>query len=233
LHVRAGVWVYGLLLFLTANGPVASTKGILFGPAIARVSLVHNGEDIQQLWVAADPSDGRHLIACGRDHYFRQNVTTGYVYTSADAGATWHRTVVDNATKWVSEESCTYAENGRAYFAAGESDTSTGVTRHQWGHLKVFASNDHGMHWKQTWKRKEGWVDWTFLATEPGSNSFSPLLTVFGNAGTDKLGHFWENQPVVTDSADLPHADANAQMLQIDVRSRRFPGFKRQCLRCH
>src|SRR6185503_1036794 len=104
---------------------------------VVRVSSAGNGEDIFQVWAAAHPSDGRHIVACGSDRYTRSNIWTGYVYASADGGAHWRRAMLENATKFISEESCTYAPNGRAYFAAGESDTSTGQPRHTWGHLHI------------------------------------------------------------------------------------------------
>ena len=164
------------------------------------VSPAGNGEDISQIWAAADPEDGQHLIACGGNSFSRQNVTNGYVYSSADDGATWRRKVLDNATRFISEESCTYAAGGRAYFAAGESDTSTGEPRHEWGHLNLFVSDDHGMTWRRLWKRKDGWIDWTYLAAVPASQGSPPVLVVFGNMATDRLGHWWNKRPVALES---------------------------------
>jgi len=96
-----------------AAGPSAAVLG-----PIVRVSAP--GENIRQVWAYADPTDGQHLIACGFFSSPQQNATYGYVYSSADAGATWRRTLLDDSTKWVTEESCTYGENGGAYFADGE-----------------------------------------------------------------------------------------------------------------
>jgi hypothetical protein len=167
----------------------------------SRVSSAHSDEDITQIWVAADPSDARYLIACGFESFPHQNVSTGYVYSTADSGRHWRRTILENGSKFVSEEACTYASDGRAYFAAGESDTSTGEPRHEWGHLILFTSGDHGISWTKTWSRKDGWIDWTSLAAAPATHG-SPSVVIFGNSGTDKLGHWWQSRPVAIDSHD-------------------------------
>jgi hypothetical protein len=180
----------------------ATTESQIFLGATTRVSPAGTGEDITQIWAAADPQDGRHLIACGGDSFPRQNVTYGYVYSSVDDGLTWRRTVLDRATRFISEESCTFATGGRAYFADGESDTSTGEPRHEWGHMALFASEDHGMTWRRLWKRKDGWIDWTYLATVPASQGSPPVLVVFGNLATDRLGHWWSKRPVALESRD-------------------------------
>jgi hypothetical protein len=193
LVIVGSVWLGHRPVPARAQGPPVLSLG-----AITRISPFRNGEDINQVWAAADPSNGLHLITCGMDRYPGQNVSTGYIYSSANAGRSWHQTMLDDATRWVSEESCTYAADGRAYFAAGESDTSTGEPRHEWGHLNIFTSDDHGMNWNKTWRRKNGWIDWTSLAAAPASG----LVVVFGNSGTDKLGHWWKSRPVAIVSYD-------------------------------
>src|SRR6266699_2141037 len=106
----------------------AKSDEVALGPVV-RASAP--GENVNQIWAHADPTDGRYLIACGSLTYPQLNVWQGYVYASSDAGATWRRTLLDDSTQWVTEESCAYGENGEAYFAAGESDTSTGQPRHE------------------------------------------------------------------------------------------------------
>jgi len=167
-----------------------------------RLSSPRKGEDFFQVLGAADPTNGQHLIVCGYNQDPRQNLWSGYVYSSADAGTSWRETVLDKTTKFVSEESCTYDAEGRSYFADGESDTSTGVARHEWGHFTLFTSDDHGMSWNKTWNRKDGWIDWTSLAAAPASNGSPGLLVAFGNSGTDKLGHWWPARPVAIVSRD-------------------------------
>jgi hypothetical protein len=190
------------LAAILAAGPVlanaqAQSDGNL--GTIVRASAP-GGDNDSIFWAHADPTDGQHLIICGMFSYPQLNASYGYVYSSPDAGATWRRTLLDVATKWVSEESCTYGENGRAYFADGESDTSTGVPRHKWGHLQLFASDDHGMTWKRAGRR--GFVDWTFLAAIPAAREHPSSLLIFGNWAADEPGHQVEKRPVVMQASD-------------------------------
>ena len=163
------------------------------------------GENIQMVWAYADPTDGRHLITCGMFSDARTNSSYGYVYASSDGGATWRRTLFDNATRWVSEEACTFGNNGRAYFADGESPTSTGIPRHEWGHLQLFFSQDHGETWKPAGRRE--WVDWTMLVATPADKQHPEKLVIFGNLAADKEGHWFEQQPVALEATE------NAQKL--------------------
>jgi len=166
------------------------------------VPVSRAGENVQQIWAHSDPDDGQHLIACGYFSRPHLNLTHGYVYSSADAGVTWHRTLLDDATAWVTEESCTYGNDGQAYFADGESDTSTGQPRHEWGHLQLFRSTDHGMSWTRGGTRREGWVDWTYLAALPADADHFASLVVFGNQATDRPGHWWKQQPIALEAAN-------------------------------
>jgi hypothetical protein len=184
------------IAFAQATAP---DKAVL-GPVV-RASAP--GENINQVWAYADPTDGRYLIACGYFSYPQLNVNYGYVYSSSDAGASWRRTLLDDSTRWVTEESCTYGDNGAAYFAAGESDTSTGEPRHEWGHLQLYTSADHGMSWKRAGNRTHGWMDWTLLAALPKDQEHPESLAIFANAGTDRLGHSWEEgRPVALEASD-------------------------------
>ena len=167
--------------------------GVDLGPSV-RVSL--SGERIDQIWAHADPRDGQHLIACGYFSYPHLNVKYGYVYSSFDAGTSWRRTLLDDSTRWVTEESCAYGEKGHAYFVDGESDTSTGEPHHRWGHLQLFVSDDHGMTWKRAGRRAEGFVDWPFLVAIPADRKHSTSLVMFGNEATDRIGHWWDQRPV-------------------------------------
>jgi len=176
-----------------ACAQAAAPNEVVLGP-IVRASTP--GESISWVWAYADPTDGQHLIVCGSLSYPQLNVMYGYVYSSPDAGAIWRRTLLDDFTKFVSEESCTYGENGGAYFADGESDTSTGEPRHEWGHTQLFTSADHGMSWKRAGNRADGWLDWTLLAALPKDKELPESLVIFANSGTDKLGHWWEKRPV-------------------------------------
>jgi hypothetical protein len=190
---RLSAW-FLLAISSLASAQTATPPEVVLGP-IVRANAP--GEDVHEVWAYADPADGRHLIACGGLSHPQLNAFYGYVYSSTDAGATWQRTVLDDSTAFVSEESCTYGETGVAYFVAGESDTSTGTPRHEWGHLQLFVSADHGMSWKRAAIRADGWLDWTQMAAIPKDQATPASLAIFANAGTDKLGHWWEKRPVV------------------------------------
>src|SRR5260370_4722157 len=166
---------------LGAEGKRPAKRGLARMGPIVRASAPR--QNIRQIWADADRKGGLHMIACGMLSSPQKNANYGYVYSSSDAGATWRLRVVDDASRWVSEESCTYGQDGRAYFVDGQSDTSTGLPRHEWGHLQVFISDDHGMNWKSAGRRE--FVDWTMLAALPADRNHSESLLIFGNAAAD------------------------------------------------
>jgi hypothetical protein len=190
---------YALIVSSIACAQIAAPHETVLGPVVRAGAPEEN---IRQVWVHADPTDGQHLIACGSFSYPELNVTYGFVYSSSDGGANWRRTLLDDSTRWVTEPSCTYGSNGEAYFAVGESDTSTGAPRHQWGHLQLFASRDRGMSWKRAGRRAQGWMDWTMLAAIPKERENPASLVIFANSGTDELGHRWEKHPVALEVRD-------------------------------
>jgi hypothetical protein len=152
-----------------------------------------SSSDYRELWAYSDPKDAKNVLVCGFLQDASNNVGAGYVFTSNDGGETWRRTMLDNSSRFVSEESCGFAPDGTAFFVDGVSDFKDGMPHHEYGHMKVFASLDHGTTWLKTWTRKQGWVDWTYLGFDGNTNS---RLIVFGNAATDRLGHWWPRRPV-------------------------------------
>src|SRR5882762_2734513 len=159
-------------------------------------------ENILYPWAHADPADANHLMVCGSRSYPNKKILHAFVYASADSGATWQRTLLDDSTRWVTEASCTYGQDGHAYFADGESDTTSGEPRHEWGHLQLFESNDQGMTWGRAGRRAGGFVDWTFLAAIPGTQERPPALVIFGNAAADSRGHWVKSGPVTLTATD-------------------------------
>src|SRR5712671_6401680 len=109
----AGYSLFAAMLWWSLHRPAhgQSNAEVALGP-IVRASAP--GENISQVWAYADLMDGQHLIICGSFSYPQLNVLYGYVYSSPDEGASWRRALVDDSTHWVSEESCTYGENGQA-----------------------------------------------------------------------------------------------------------------------
>ncbi len=159
----------------------------------------------QQVWAYADPFNARRLIACGRMTDPADNLDAGYVSTSSDGGSTWRRTLLENSTRWVSEESCTFGQDGNAYFIAGASNFYAGVPHHETGHMHFYVSRDGGAIWRRTWTRKDGWLDWTTTADAYDPGSHSDAVVVFANQGTDVLGHWLPTQPVAVMSTDYGH----------------------------
>jgi hypothetical protein len=190
---------FAVCVLSTTNGstPAPVDVATLMGSTV-HVSAA--GENIQQIWAYADPDDGQHLITCGYFSNSQKNASYGYVYASPDAGTTWRRVLLDDSTRWVTEESCIYGDNGHAYFADGQVDTSTGQPRHEWGHLQLYTSSDHGMNWQRAGRRAEGFVDWTFLAAVPQDQHHASSLVIFGNCATDHVGHLAKERPVALEA---------------------------------
>src|SRR5258708_959848 len=115
----------GFLLLLAFTLPFVAT-GAASGASVRVGSVVHvSGKDgpIFQMWAFADPHDARYLMACGsQNDPSASDLLSGYVYVSADGGLTWSRTLRDNSSNWVSEESCAYGSLERVYYAAGVVD---------------------------------------------------------------------------------------------------------------
>jgi hypothetical protein len=152
-----------------------------------------SSSDYTMLWAYADPGDATNLLVCGMLEDQPNNLTAGYVFTSNDGGETWQRTMLDNSSRWVSEENCGFAPDGTAFFVDGVSDYKDGIPHHEYGHMKVFRSVDHGRTWQRMPTRGRGWVDWTYLGFDGNASSH---LIVFGNMATDRLGHSWPRRPV-------------------------------------
>jgi hypothetical protein len=140
--------------------------------------------------VAADPESAENLLVCG----FRANPRTGsgsegYVYYSGDGGKTWRETLVDAESQWVSEESCTFGLGHQAYFAAGVSDTSGGVTRHEYGNLHLYCSPDGGRSWQTLLVTR--FMDFTSLAVDEGEGPRRGALYIFSNSVVDGTTGGW------------------------------------------
>src|SRR5260370_17738566 len=83
--------------------------------------------------IEADPNDEHNLIACGSKWSSQTNSLSGFLYASFDGGRSWQLKVNDASSPWVSEESCAFRPNGRAYFVADASKIVDGLTRHDLG----------------------------------------------------------------------------------------------------
>lgn len=95
-----------------------------FGRAKALEAQVLSSRVVARGWhpwyeVKADPEDPRRLMVCGSKWNAKRNALYGFVYVSTDAGANWQGTLEDDATPWVSEQSCTFGPQHVAYFVSG------------------------------------------------------------------------------------------------------------------
>jgi hypothetical protein len=189
-----------VLLALAAPKAIGTTTSWELG----RVTAIsaRGAANPQQVWASADPADASRLIVCGRMSDPADNLDAGYVSTSIDGGATWKRALLENSTRWVTEESCAYGRAGRAYFIAGASDFYDGVPHHETGHMHFYVSRDGGLTWRRTWTRVNGWLDWTSTAVSYSPQQHRETVVVFANQGTDRLGHWFPNQPVAVASQD-------------------------------
>ncbi len=132
-------------------------------------------------WVnlIADPNDGRRLLACGTRTEPGNNRMVGFVYLSTDFGRNWQQTLVDTSTSWVSEQSCAFGPNGRAYFLASASDVDQGPNSHSRGTTRVYRSKDGGASWKIA--NIGGFIDYSALTVDQTKGPHHGRLYVFGN----------------------------------------------------
>jgi hypothetical protein len=199
LSAASALWIDSRIAH-ASSGPVDPSlrENILAAPAGPRALVVgpripvnppqsgYHGE----VMAAADPESAENLLVCG----FRANPRTGsgsegYVYNSSDGGKTWRETLVDAESQWVSEESCTFGPGHQAYFAAGISDTSGGVTRHEYGHLHLYRSPDGGRSWETLLVTR--FMDFTSLAVDEGEGPRRGALYIFSNSVVDGTTGGW------------------------------------------
>lgn len=126
--------------------------------------------------IKADPETETNLIICGTKWDPRINAPFGFVYASQDGGATWHATLEDRSSSWVTEQSCTFGSHHSAYLISEASKVIDGVPHHDEGQSRFFVSADAGEHWVET--IKTGWADYSTSAF----NSHTGNIYTFYNA---------------------------------------------------
>jgi hypothetical protein len=178
---RSGIkWL--LLCGVACAGPVmlsaAGAQGIQVGPAVP-ISPPGAGWHNWTV-IDADPSDARNLIVCGDRWLSHTNALSGFVYASRDNGWTWKLAVEDARSSWVSEETCAFGLEGRAYFFAGATKVYGGRSHHEEGEMRLYVSTDHGTNWNPA--LSHDWADHGAIAVERPPNPHGGRLYVFHNA---------------------------------------------------
>jgi len=138
---------------------------------------------------AADPMDPKNLIVCGSKGVAKENARYGFVFSSSDGGLTWRQALEDQNSAWVSEQSCAFGANGRAYFVSEASKMIDGEPHHERGTTRIFMSDDAGQSWKEATKTK--WADYSFSVVDTDSGDNQNRLYVFFNdveVGTAEQG---------------------------------------------
>jgi len=138
----------------------------------------------QQLWASAAPDDPDRLLVCTFEADGTRARFASAAYVSLDAGNTWMRTLLDTDSEWVSETTCAAGTRGRDYFAAGVSDTTVGVMRHEYGSAEMFRSSDGGLSWSLP--RRYPFIDWMTMGVF--STGKDDEVYLFGNIQAGGIG---------------------------------------------
>jgi len=112
--------------------------------------------------VKVDPENSSNVIICGTHWDALQNAAHGFVYASADGAKTWRVALEDTNSEWVTEQSCAFGSNHRAYFISEASNVVDGMPHHEQGTTRLFLSHDGGQSWTET--LKTGWADFSTSA---------------------------------------------------------------------
>jgi hypothetical protein len=136
--------------------------------------------------VAADPTDPEKLIVCGSKWDAKDNALYGFVFSSLDGGQSWYTAFEDKNSTWVSEQSCAFGVNGKAYFVSEASKVIDGSPHHDLGTTRIFVSNDRGRTW--TSAAKTSWADYSasVVDTRPGPEQ-NRLYTFFNDDDFGKI----------------------------------------------
>jgi hypothetical protein len=129
--------------------------------------------------VKADPENADNLIVCGSAWDAQRNALQGFVYVSKDGGKIWAKALADQSSSWVSEQSCAFGPEHKAFFISEASKTIDEEGRHHQGTTRIFTSNDAGQHWKES--AQTAWADWSTSAVRVSSGE---LFTFFNDASS-------------------------------------------------
>jgi hypothetical protein len=132
-------------------------------------------------WAHMDSSPDKPgtIMVCGTRSIPSRNAAEGFVYLSSDYGNTWHEVLKDAATKWVSEHSCAFGRNGRAFFVSSRSALFHGLPHHDQGQSRLYQSLDNGM----SWTAGDEWpfIDYSATAVDLRRSLSHDLVFIFAN----------------------------------------------------
>jgi hypothetical protein len=166
--------------------------------------------------VKVDPENPRNLIICGTKLDPGADALFGFVYASGDGGESWRTAIEDTNSLWVTEQSCAFGPQHRAYFISEASKVIRGTPQHEQGTTRLYVSTDGGQSWTET--AKTGWADYS---TSVVSAKSSELYTFFNTIAGDPGRTWGSNVGVLVFSKDGksvagPFFDPNLQNLGYD-----------------
>jgi hypothetical protein len=136
--------------------------------------------------VAADPTDPEKLIVCGSKWDSQENALYGFVFSSLDGGQSWTMALEDKNSTWVSEQSCAFGVNGKAYFVSEAGNVIDGSPAPEQSTTRIFVSNDAGRTWTSAAKTSSADYSSSVVDTVPGPNQ-NRLYTFFNDAVSSSI----------------------------------------------
>jgi hypothetical protein len=127
--------------------------------------------------IKVDPEDAQNLLLCGTKWDAHANAPFGFVYASSDQGKSWATVLEDRSSPWVTEQSCAFGTQHRAYFISEASKVIDGTAHHELGTTRLYVSRDAGHTWEET--LRTGWADWSTSAVSPTSGRLFTLFNAY------------------------------------------------------
>jgi hypothetical protein len=131
-----------------------------------------------------DPEDPENLLLCGTKWDAHTNAPFGFVYGSSDQGKSWASALEDRSSAWVTEQSCAFGTEHRAYFISEASRVIDGTAHHELGTTRLYVSRDAGRTWKET--LRTGWADWSTSAVSLTSGRPFTFFNAYTAADSSK-----------------------------------------------
>src|ERR1051325_11244524 len=132
LSVCVIVWSYNV----QAQQAATTTVGPNVQASKSRSDLVHN-----EVLLAADPGNAKNLLGCTIAFSPQQNKVLTMAYASYDGGTSWNFAVANDTGILSGDPSCTFGQEGNAYFIAIERSAP------RTDNLAFYRSADYGKTW--------------------------------------------------------------------------------------